>query len=324
VFEKGRTIVPEGLVTSMAEALAVAESEVEPASSTDTDTGLPPAEVQESSNGEQAPEPTGEHPAADESGFSDEAQALAESLIDTTDGQNESDSGVTPGSDDFWSLQVDVDTVTGPEKVTVRELTDGYLRQADYTQKTQALSEQRKYLEKADSFYGNFQSDPHEFARALSVQAGLIEEGAIPVKEIEGVKIPTQEDLDAQVSELVEERVASNEDVQAAKQVNARIEINAEFDRLQTVFSIPISPDLRESLIDEARRTGQGDLEGILAKRLVLAQGKSSQAAAIGQAATNRPGSPPAGATLSTEEQGSERPTIREAFKQAQVEAAQQ
>lgn len=316
----------EGLVTSMAEALAVAESETGQASPVVTETGLPPVEVEDPVSAEQAPDPTGEQPANDENGFSDEAQALADSLIDTTDGQNGSDpeGGIVPGSDDFWNHQVEVNSVTGPERLTIRELTDGYLRQADYTQKTQALAEQRKNVDTAVAFHEAFQSDPHEFTRSLSVQAGLIEEGAIPVKQVEGVKIPTQEDLDTQVSEMVEERVASDERVQNAQAVSAQLEINNEFDRLQGVFGIPISPDLRESLIQEARAKSNGDLEGLLAKRLVLAQGKTSQAAAIGQAATNRPGAPPQGATAPDEEQVNTKPSLREAYKQAQVAAAQQ
>lgn len=317
--------MPEELVTSMAEALAVAEAEVGQASPTVTETGLPPVEVEVPSDGEQPAVDSTEHPAADENGFSDEAQALADSLVDTTDeSQNGSDSGLTPGSDDFWNHQVEVKTVAGPEKVSVRELTDGYLRQADYTQKTQVLAEQRKNLETADEFHKAFQADPHEFVRALSVQAGLIEEGAIPVKQIEVAKIPTQEELDTRVNEMVEERVASDENVQAAKVANARIEIGKEFDRLQEVFNIPINEALRTSLIEEAQTKSNGDLEGLLAKRLVLSQQRSSQAAAIGQAATKRPGAPPVGVSVAEEDKGKEFPTLKEAFKEAQVAAAQQ
>jgi hypothetical protein len=309
----------------MADALAVATSEGEPASSADPEAGLPPVEVEDNGDGEHVADPTGEQPTADENGFSDEAQTLADSLIDTADAsQNGSESGLTPGSDDFWNHQLEVKTVAGPEMVSVRDLTDGYLRQADYTQKTQALAAERNSFETSVDFYKAFTDDPHEFVRSLSVQAGLIEEGATPVKEIEIAKIPTQEDLDARVNEMVNERVESNEDVVASRQANALTEINGEFDRLQTVFKIPLSVELRQSLINEARETGNGDLEGILAKRLVHAQSKSTQAAAIGQAATNRPGTAPQGATLTADEQVNEKPSMREAYKIAQVEAAQQ
>jgi len=317
--------VPEELVTSMADALAIAEGEVGQASLTVADTGLPPVEAEPVSDGEQAPAASDEQPAADEGSFSDEATALAESLIDTTDvSQNGSDSGIMPGSDDFWNHQVEVKTVAGSEMVSVRELTDGYLRQADYTQKTQAVAEQRKHTERAEEFLDSFQSDPHEFVRSLAVQAGLIEEGAIPVKQIEVAKMPSQEEFDARVNEIVAERVESNEDVQQAKRFAAQVEVNAEFDRLQTVFSIPISENLRMDLIREAQQVGSGDLEGLLAKRLVLAQQKSSQAAAIGQAATHRPGAPPQGVATADDDKVSATPSIREAFKQAQVAAAQQ
>lgn len=316
----------EGLVTSMADALAVAEAEIGQASPNVSETGLPPVEEEASDDGKQTSELTGEHPAADENGYSDEAKALADSLVDTTDeSQNGSDSGgLTPGSDDFWDHQVEVKTVAGPEMVSVRELTDGYLRQADYTQKTQVLAEQRKHLETANEFYEGFRADPHEWVRSLSVQAGLIEEGAIPVKQVEVAKLPTQEDLDAQVSELVEERVASDERVQAAQITSARADINTEFDRLQDVFGIPISEALRTSLIEEAQAKGNGDLEGLLAKRLVMSQKRSSQVAAIEQATTNRPGVPPKSATSVEGDTGPEFPSLREAFKQAQVAATQQ
>src|SRR4051812_33077450 len=52
-------------------------------------------------------------------------------------------------------------TVDGQQQsVPLRELTQGYQRQADYTQKTQALSERSRSLTQAEAIYNALQSDP--------------------------------------------------------------------------------------------------------------------------------------------------------------------
>ena len=319
--------MPEGLeVLTMEDALAASRTELEQASSDVVETGLPPAETDTPVNEEQSSPSTPEQPAAVSDGFSEDAQKLGDALMDTTeDSQNGSDpASITPGSEDFWNHTVDVETVNGPTAVTIKELSEGYLRQADYTQKTQNLAEQRKNVERATEFLSVFESDPVEFARSLAVQAGLLNEDDVPVKDFPIAKIPTQEELETKLNEMVEERVLADERVVSATEASARVEIDAEFDRISSEYDVELKSDLREDILIEAFKTGNADLEGILAKRIATHQRKQSKADATNLASTSRPGAAPTGATTPDSEKANDTPTMREAFQQAKVAAVQQ
>jgi len=310
---------------TLADALTAAQDEMGLASPVEAKPGMPPAEAESSSVREQASTESSEQPAVNTDSFSEEAKAMAKSLLDTTEeSQGKSGPGIVPGSDDFWNFKVDVKTVSGTESVSLRELQDGYLRQADYTQKTQSLAEQRNHANKAVEFLDAFNANPQEFARSLALQAGYIQEGDVPIKEIPIAKIPTQEEIDARVQELVDERIKSDPIVQQSQIVTARAEVNQEFDRLEGVFNIPLNEDVRAAILQDAISSESTDLEGLLAKRIVKAQQKQSQAAATSAAGTSRPGALPASATNPDNMQLERPKTLTEAYRQAQVMAAQQ
>jgi len=309
----------------MSEALAAARTELEGGPSSDASPAEPAVEANVPDTSEQASTPTQEQPAADVDGFSEEATELAASLMDTNgESQNGSGSGLVPGSDDFWNTDVEVKTVNGLETVTLRELSDGFLRQADYTQKTQHLAELKKDNDEATEFLKAFKEDPAGFARSLAVQAGWLDAGADPVKEIQVAKIPTQEEIDAKLAEMVDERVKNDPRVQTAEVQDAQARLNTEYDRLQAEYKIPLSPELRQSLTDEAIKTGNADIEGILTKRLVRSQQQQSRVGDTNLASTSRPGSPPASATTPSGEEPKAKPTMREAWQESKVAAAEQ
>jgi len=318
--------VTEGLETlSLKEAFAVAVAEGGEATPTAVDAGQPPVEAQATETTEPASADPSEQPAGTEGAtFDDAAHDLSKSLMsDTGDTQDSSEPGIVPGSDEFWNLGVEVNTPEGPQTVTVNELSDGYLRQADYTRKTQALAEQRKYTERAEDFFKAFSDDPAGFSRSLAVQAGLIGEGDSPVREVPSAKIPTVEEIDAQVEELVKSRIEDDPRVKSAAMRDAENQIDDEFDRLETVFEIPLPPELRRDLVNEAYRTGASDLEGLLAKRLVHVQQQQSRAGVTRQATTSRPGTSPSGAT--DEVDVNRKPKdMRDAWEMSKVAAAQQ
>lgn len=310
---------------TMAEALAEARTEMSPASDVDTEAAVPVADVEVPDLDEQAVAVEAEQPTADDDGFSVDASGLEDALLDANvDTQNGSGSGLQPGSDEFWNHQVEVQTVNGPETVSVRELTDGYLRQADYTRKTQSIADQSKHLNTATEFYAEFEKDPAAFIRSLAVQAGYIGEDQAPSKEVIA-KIPTQEELEAQVNELVEVRIKDDPRVVAAEMTDARNQVNTEFDRLEKAYNVGLNEQLRDSLIVEANQRGTSDLESLLTKRILMAQNKQSQAASGNLGTTSRPGSPPVSATQPNDAQvGGDTPSMREAWQQSKVAAAQQ
>ena len=71
--------------------------------------------------------------------------------------------------DKFVKLQVDGQEVTVP----IKEALAGYQRQADYTRKTQELSEQKKQLQYAAALQEALQNNPAETVKLLQQQLGL-------------------------------------------------------------------------------------------------------------------------------------------------------
>lgn len=322
--------MPEGLETlTLAEAFTQAVAETDEATSVAVDAGQPPVDAQATGLAENASVGTSEQPAALEGmSFDADSQELADQLLSTEitqDGSDPAAAQVVPGSDEFLNLPVEVTLPEGPTTVSVREMRDSYLRQSDYTKKTQALAEQRKRLERAEDFFNAFSEDPAGFSFSLAVQAGIVSEGTEKPKDIPSAKIPSADEIDAQVEELVKQRIEEDPRVKTAEMRDAEAQLNVEFDRLQRQYQIPLSPELRQDLVGEAYRTGSSDLEGILAKRLLTLQQKQSRAGATKAAATSRPGVPPPSATEESNTDLQKQPeTIREAWQQAKVAAAQQ
>jgi hypothetical protein len=307
----------------MKDALAASQAESRQASPDDASPGVPPVNAQASEAGEQAPKSEVEQLTA-ENDSPDNFDSELSSLLDDTveDTQNGSESGVQPGSDEFWNLDVDIQTVNGQETVTVQELSEGYLRQADYTRKTQDLAAQREQAKQALDFFAAFQSDPEGFARSIGVQAGFLDEGATPIRDIPSAKIPSQEEIDARINEQLEERVSSDPRIQSAEIAAAQVQIDTEFSRLETEYGAKLSAKLREDILGEAFRLGSSDLEGILAKRLVQAQQKRS--AAGGHVSTSRPGAAPQGSATLDADKSRVKPSMRQAWGEAKAAAAQQ
>jgi len=103
---------------------------------------------------------------------SDEAQAeTSDEEVELLD--------VTEIGDKIVTLQVDGEEV----KVPVKEALAGYQRQADYTRKTQEISEQRKQLQFAATLQEALQKDPENTLRLLNQQFGKSQPTAKPEEE---------------------------------------------------------------------------------------------------------------------------------------------
>jgi len=307
----------------MQEALVAAQAELEQASPDEASPGVPPVNAQANASNEPAPESGEEQLTADtdsQEGFDSELSSLLDTTIETT--QNGSGPGVQPGSDEFWNLDVDVQTVNGQETVTVRELSDGYLRQADYTRKTQDLAAQREQAKQASEFFAAFQSDPEGFARSIGVQAGFLDAGSMPITDIPLAKIPSQEEIDTMLNERLEERVSSDPRIQTAQVAAARVEVDSEFTRLEGAYGVKLSTEFRDSILQEAINGGSADLEGVLTRRIVQAQQKQSKPGS--PVSTQRPGAAPQGATTPPSDKAKHRPSMKEAWAEAKVAATQQ
>ena len=147
----------------------------------------------------------------------------------------------TEVADKVVKLQVDGEEVLVP----VKEALAGYQRQADYTRKTQELSEQRKNIEYAAALQEALQSDPQGTLQLLQQQFGQP-----AVSEEEDIWIdPTEK----QLKEL-EKRLVSFE------QQRAMDELSKTIDSLQSKYGDDFNAD---EVVAKALATGATDLEAV-------------------------------------------------------------
>jgi hypothetical protein len=138
--------------------------------------------------------------------------------------------------------------VDGEEvSVPVKEALAGYQRQADYTRKTQELSEQRKQVQFAATLAESLQNDPAGTLQALQQHYGVGTVAAIPEEE---------EWLDPAEKQLrqLEQRIA------AFEQSNAMDELTRTIDSLQSKYGDDFNAD---EIVAKALTTGSTDLEAI-------------------------------------------------------------
>jgi hypothetical protein len=248
-------------------------------------------------------------------------QELVQELLQGETGEPDG-STPEPGSKEFWETPVEVNTPNGPQRIPLGQLRDGFMRQADYTRKTQEISLLRKKLGDAAEFLDQYQRDPAGFARAIAVEQGLVYPGDEPVAEVRGVKAPTPDEIQAQVERLAQERVQSDPVVQQAMTAQAVNVINAEFNRLEGVHHIQLPAELRESIVKESIERNVPDFDLLLRARLASVQDQQRQQGQLRGAAPSRPGMSP-GAAQSQPGQAPEISTIEEAWKAAALEVSQ-
>ena len=147
-------------------------------------------------------------------------------------------------ADKVIKLQVDGEEVVVP----VKEALAGYQRQADYTRKTQELSEQRKQVQFAASLAESLQKDPAGTLQALQQHYGL--GTPAPQDAIE------EEWLDPAEKHLrqLEQRIASFE------QQRAMDDLTRTIDSLQSKYGDDFDAD---EVVAKALATGSTDLEAV-------------------------------------------------------------
>ena len=291
--------MPEG-ITTIEEAFAAAKLEELNAGAAPEGVGAPPAVAPE------GPPASDDQPSASDP----EAQALIDSLV-----EQPGDEAAIPAIEDprFWTQQAEANG----ELVTLGEMRNGYMRHDDYTRKTQEVAEQRRTLEEAEKFLESFNADPLEFTRSMAVEYGWIDpETTTPVVEVPIPQVLSDEELDARLQEMLDERVSADPRVLAAQQTEAMHLIESEFDRIGQDMKITIPAELRESLLAEAHQRQVFDLELLLKARLASHQRTSDNLIRSGAL---RPGS--AGGLGSQPEQPQQPITVEEAWAQAKAEA---
>lgn len=257
-------------ITSLAEAFNAAKLD-DPAIPTDGD--ITPEVV--------------ETPPAVDSDQSEASNPELQAIFDSVEAPVAPEDSTDVASPDFWNTTVDIgDGVV----ISLSDLRSGYMMQADYTRKTQAIAAQGKQLEKAQQFYESFTADPQEFARAMAVQQGwMTDDMRNPVSDVPGGAPLAPEELMGQVDELVEERINSDPRMAAARQVEAKATIDAKFSEIQTRLGVTIPNTARGEIVLEARRRNVYDLDLITEHWMNTQRDKHRSGAQLTNSATARP-----------------------------------
>lgn len=268
-----------------ADAAALAVAELEEATPDESEASLPEVEEEAAVEDGQAESEVSEQTDSQ----TDEAEGEGEDVAEDEEslfGDLEIEEEETPPVD-LESATFELPGVDG--SVTLQELKDGYMRTADYTQKTQRLAEDRKTNEKALGFWEALQGNPDAVVRQLAVQVGLIEEGAQAVKAVEFSPITSAEEMEAEIASRVEAAVAEHPSVQEAQRQEALATIDAEFDRISQEAGVPINVGDREVILREAQRRGVPDLELVFTSLMAQRDKKTAEREALKSAAPARP-----------------------------------
>jgi hypothetical protein len=188
---------------------------------------------------EEIADATNEQPTPDTEQLveADEAQAeTSDEEVDLLD--------VTEIADKVVKLQVDGEEIAIP----VKEALAGYQRQADYTRKTQEISEQRKQLQFAATLQEALQKDPENTLRLLNQQFGKNQPTAVTPEEEEYLTPEEQ-----QVRQL-------NQRLAALEQERAMDALVKTIDTLQEKYGDEFNAD---EVVFRANQLGTTDLEAV-------------------------------------------------------------
>lgn len=239
-----------------------------------------------------------------------DADALDEDISDgdETADSEQADADVDQFDFDLEEVEDDTtDTPTLPETVEIEgvgevpftELRDGYLRQADYTRKTQALAEEKKAFaqqnEAATKIMENLRDDPVGVAAYLALETGLIKDSDLTETKVaalrDAVKVPKAEEVQAEIDRKVEEALANHPQIQSAKLKEVQAAINAEFAEIEDVVGKPLSEKAKTRIIKYANEHDLNDLRVAFDALSSVAARKRAARDNLKQAATERPGS---------------------------------
>ena len=143
-------------------------------------------------------------------------------------------------ADKVIKLQVDGEEVVVP----VKEALAGYQRQADYTRKTQELSEQRKQVQYASALAEALQNDPAATLQLLQQQYG----------------VATQPEEDEWMDPAEKQMQQLEQRIQAFEQSKAMDELTKTIDSLQSKYGDDFNAD---EIVAKALTTGSTDLEAV-------------------------------------------------------------
>jgi hypothetical protein len=203
------------------------------------------------------------------------------------------DEQTAPKPEDLWATEVELAGFDGPVKLA--EVRDGYLRQSDYTRKTQALADERRAFaeehKQALDLLNALTRDPAGTAAYLAAKTGVVDEAQVADK-VRGLQDlwkppPSREEIEAAVEKRVAEEVLKHPAVLQAQQQVLVAQIDADFQRIESKHGIKLSDRDRAAVLKRAIDSQTPDLdlvaEAMLAKAERVRQERDSARGAAGQ-----------------------------------------
>lgn len=168
------------------------------------------------------------------------------------------------------SMTVDVDG----EEISIAELRKGYMRQADYTQKTQDVAQKERDLEKAKTLYDALQENPAATIRVLSqrlstdrpgLTSSFGESSRMPSLDVSGSGNVGQEGLQEMIQKAVKDALAQDQRLQSYEQEKAFESINGIFEGIQHQYGVELTDEDKRVVLEEAESLGTTDLDFVFA-----------------------------------------------------------
>lgn len=182
-----------------------------------------------------------------------------------------------PETQDSYEVTVDGEKLT----VTLDELKSGYMRQADYTRKTQELSQESAEVKDAVTLFRALQEKPMQTVQKLweTVRQGQPVTDSVP----KGTPQVTSNevDIDALVEQKLNERLAEDPRLKELEEQRALAEINAIFDGIEKDYDVTLSESDRVYVLRKAEKMGVTTVEGleaVFAKLMHDVERKNKQA----------------------------------------------
>lgn len=270
---------PFAAAVEAAKGETVGEPAVEPAEDPTQDPGTEPEGVDDQAASEVDEQPHVEGPPTEESAEeADPADEVDEVFADV---EIDEPAPAEPQEQVFQLPGID-------EPVPLQEVLDGYLRQSDYTRKTQEVAAMRKDHERAISFWEAFTQHPKQVVLQLAKEAGL-EVGDVTVEKMVDMPFTSEEDLQAMIDAEVEKRLAVDPRIQAAQEQETLRWIEGEFSKIESDLEISLGPESRKKVLSRALAAGTDDLGMVTRAMLAELEAKQARTQALRQASPKRP-----------------------------------
>jgi len=241
-FQSAVDAAHAAIAATTAEAAAEAEGVVAPAPV--------PVDDQAQENVLDHPEQSvGETPTVADGVFDDVAEELLTTPNPFTEGMQERD---------ILEQAVSVEGFEAP--IQVSELVNGYMRQADYTRKTQAHAENVKQFAAESTATSDLmeamRTNPAGTIASLAVEIGLIEKADLRADVLAAINakhsVPTREDVQKQVEARAKSLVEEDPRILDAQDAALMSQVQADFATLEEAQNLKFSDKDKEAILRHA------------------------------------------------------------------------